>query len=435
MNTGDLVDALQTGIIALDDRGQVTVWNDWIATRAKVRQEDALGRALEDLFGALDPRIQRAVAEAQKAGRASLLSYALQPFPLPLHDPDSGEPIRQSIRVTPLARASGGRLALLQVIDVTDTVKRERLLRNQAAQLENELDALARAQAELARSDSRLRELARQAPVGIFEIDDQGRYVFVNDRWSTMTGLPAADAAGAGWIAGVHPDDAARVERRWIDARNARQRMAEEFRLRAPQGRVVWVRCETAPLFDANGRVNGHIGTASDITQSKQQTLLAEFRASHDLLTGLPNRSVLEHKLRGAIEEARSAGTRAALLFIDLDRFKQINDELGHDIGDRVLQVSAERLRGVVRSSDVVVRWGGDEFVVVLTNLPTRETIARVSADIERSIGEPVDLGGICAAVGSSIGVAVFPDDEATADALIRFADNRMYAIKRRHHA
>lgn len=430
MDIASFANALQAGVIVLDDAARVLVWNDWVVRRSGIAAVDAANRELGEIFVKLDPRLPRAVNEALRSARSSLLSYALQPFPLPLTDPDSGEPIRQSIVVSPLP-AAGARGVMVQITDVSDTVRRERLLRDQADRLKAELEAVASAKAAVVLGESRFHEIARQAPVGIYEFDTDGRCVFVNDRWCQMTGLTAAQADGRGWVTALHPEDAPKVARSWREALAQRSRFEAEFRYRDASGHILWVRSEAAPLFAADGALRGYIGTATDITHAKQQALLAEFRASHDSLTGLPNRSVLEHRVRGAIEEARSAGSRCAVLFIDLDRFKQVNDELGHDIGDRVLQVSSERLRNVVRSGDLVARWGGDEFVIVLGNVAAKDSILRVARDIEQRLVEPIDLGGIVTGVGCSVGVAIYPDDASSAEALTRMADSRMYAIKR----
>jgi diguanylate cyclase (GGDEF)-like protein len=167
----------------------------------------------------------------------------------------------------------------------------------------------------------------------------------------------------------------------------------------------------------------------------ERQVSSNEWHALHDQLTGLPNRRLFEDRLDQAIEHSRRNGTRMALTMIDLNGFKEINDQLGHDAGDRLLEHIANNLREAVRSPDTLARLGGDEFIIVTTDLPRNIPVSMImETAVERvteALKEPHHLGGKVIAVTGSVGVAIFPDDTTDEVLLRRLADQRMYQQKR----
>ncbi len=170
----------------------------------------------------------------------------------------------------------------------------------------------------------------------------------------------------------------------------------------------------------------------TDLKRTEAEKKESEFWSEHDALTGLPNRKYLMPRLAGAIAKSSGSGTRLALLFIDLDGFKAINDRLGHATGDAVLQVVGKRLASCVREHDLIARIGGDEFVVVLTiDASLDEAVLRVAGSIIAAIESPIRDPDIGRKLSGSIGISVFPDDGATADALLTAADRQLYEAKR----
>ncbi|MFC3124748.1 diguanylate cyclase domain-containing protein [Pseudoroseomonas globiformis] len=153
--------------------------------------------------------------------------------------------------------------------------------------------------------------------------------------------------------------------------------------------------------------------------------------AQHDPLTGLPNRTLLEVRVHEAITDAMASGRSLAVIFIDLDRFKPINDTLGHDAGDAILRQVARRLCGAVRPTDTVSRLGGDEFIVLLSDLPAPDLWQLAAARIQRNLAQPMSHGAHIVTVGASLGVALFPQHGTDASALLRHADAAMYGVKR----
>lgn len=154
-------------------------------------------------------------------------------------------------------------------------------------------------------------------------------------------------------------------------------------------------------------------------------------QAAHDPLTGLPNKTLMDDRLAMACERATRENTLAALLFIDLDGFKGVNDSKGHEAGDRVLVEVARRLEAGLRKVDTAARLGGDEFLVVLDGIGSREDADTVAAKLIEFVGQPIDVGGEAVRIGVSIGIAVFPEDTRKVSDLVRLADGAMYAVKR----
>jgi diguanylate cyclase (GGDEF)-like protein len=166
----------------------------------------------------------------------------------------------------------------------------------------------------------------------------------------------------------------------------------------------------------------------------EDQIDFAKYLALHDELTGLPNRRLFQDRLAGALERCRRNGTRAALLLIDLNDFKQVNDTVGHHAGDQLLRHVGKAFLGRVRRSDTVARTGGDEFAVILEHPINREDALRIAAELMHSLGEPLRIGGHELRIGASVGAAIFPEDAEDSEAMFVAADCDMYAHKRDSH-
>lgn len=205
-----------------------------------------------------------------------------------------------------------------------------------------------------------------------------------------------------------------------------------EFRRTGEDGKVRIVSITGSPIFDAAGRFSGYRGVGRDITQRRQAEEQLAYLAEFDTLTGLPNRHMLHHRLAAALQAAGSSGTTSACMFVDLDRFKFVNDTYGHAAGDALLCEVARRLQHCLRSSDTAGRLGGDEFAVVLTHIAGPDDAGIVAQKMIDALVAPFDLGGHAADISASIGIAVFPDDGRTADELLKNADKAMYRAKER---
>ena len=195
-------------------------------------------------------------------------------------------------------------------------------------------------------------------------------------------------------------------------------------------GRITYVSHTGKPIFDDKGAFRGYRGVARDITARMRAEEELARMAHYDVLTGLPNRALLQGRLKRAMARADRGRTLLAVLFLDLDQFKEINDSLGHAIGDAVLKETALRLESCLRATDTVARLGGDEFTILLEDVRSVEEISRISDKLLRSISERADVSGHELHLSTSIGVTVYPLDDHDADTLLRNADLAMYHAK-----
>jgi diguanylate cyclase (GGDEF)-like protein/PAS domain S-box-containing protein len=184
------------------------------------------------------------------------------------------------------------------------------------------------------------------------------------------------------------------------------------------------------PVFDPAGRCEAIAGSARDVTERKASEDRSWRSANHDFLTDLPNRSLFRERLEHEIKHSARTGLPLALLFIDLDLFKEVNDRLGHAAGDQMLQEVAQRISTCVRDTDTVARLGGDEFTVILTDVTRPQHIETIAAEILDKLRQPFALAAGEAAISCSIGITVFPGDATSPDEMVRNADEAMYASK-----
>jgi diguanylate cyclase (GGDEF)-like protein len=203
-----------------------------------------------------------------------------------------------------------------------------------------------------------------------------------------------------------------------------------EFQVQALDGVVRWLETHATPLRDANGAVHAVLGITRDISDKKRSAELIWKQANFDQLTNLPNRYMFQDRLAQDIKKARRADTSVALLLIDLDNFREVNETLGHETGDSLLVAVGQRLSSCVRDSDTVARLGGDEFAVILPQLGTYGTAEQIAQTIIDRLGEVFSIGGETVVLSASVGITYFPTDARTVDGLLKNADQAMYVAK-----
>ena len=265
---------------------------------------------------------------------------------------------------------------------------------------------------------------------GIFVTDGDGIILSVNPAFTAITGYAAAEAIGqTPRILKSDRHDQAFHAAVWHDV-VANGLWQGEIWNRRKNGEVFleWETITRIPTQD--GEPVRYISVFNDITELWRKDEYIRHMAFHDALTDLPNRALLMERLGRQIAVAAREQRILAVMFLDLDRFKFVNDNLGHDVGDDVLKTVAQRLLALVRQVDTVARLGGDEFVVLLENPAGRDQVALIAKRIVTAINEPMEFRGKVAQVGTSIGVAVYPDDGSTGADLIKNADAAMYAAK-----
>ncbi|MGH9646953.1 MAG: putative bifunctional diguanylate cyclase/phosphodiesterase [Bryobacteraceae bacterium] len=293
-----------------------------------------------------------------------------------------------------------------------------------------------RAQEALKESEERYALAARGANDGLWDWNPVTRGLYLSGRWKEMLGYTETEIASDldGWFSRIHPGDRERVKAEIVGReRDAGPIFAIEYRIRQKEGGYIWVLCRGIVVRDPSGRIVRMAGSQSDITQGKVV----------DPLTGLRNRLYFIDRLEALIDECAGKAASFAVLFLDVDRFKIVNDSLGHETGDMLLVQVAERLRSSVRSTDlsarvalpsVVARFGGDEFAVLLENLRTPADAAIVAQRIITQFTSHFDIRGRIIFATVSVGIA--PGDSAgTSKDLLRNADTAMYYAKTRGKA
>jgi len=205
----------------------------------------------------------------------------------------------------------------------------------------------------------------------------------------------------------------------------------DELRLLKKDGTSFPADCRSTPITEAK-KLTGAVLVFQDVTERQQAAEMIRYMATHDSLTDLPNRNFCNRRLPQAISLAKRQGRNLSLLFIDLDRFKPINDKYGHATGDKVLLEVADRLKKMLRVSDSVCRLGGDEFVILLESTPSVEGAEYVARKTIELLGEPIVADGHECSIGASIGISVFPLDSLDADTILRHADIAMYEAKKK---
>jgi diguanylate cyclase (GGDEF)-like protein/PAS domain S-box-containing protein len=298
-------------------------------------------------------------------------------------------------------------------------------------QLQTELLEREQTEARLRESEQRYATLAAAAPVGIYRTDAVGNYLYVNQRWCAIAGLTPEAALGMGWRKGLHSGDRDNIAEEWHRADQESRPFQLEYRFQRLDGTVTWVFGQAVAERNANEQITGYVGTITDINDLKQAQELIIHNALHDPLTGLPNRTRLVERLELAMNRARRIENyNYAVLFLDLDRFKVINDSLGHWVGDQVLTIIAQKLKTHLRNIDLVVRLGGDEFMILLEDMTTTEDIIQVAERVSSDCQTPITVNGYEMFTSLSIGIVLGSKDYHQASDLIRDADTAMYQAK-----
>ncbi|WP_151638920.1 putative bifunctional diguanylate cyclase/phosphodiesterase [Noviherbaspirillum aerium] len=298
-----------------------------------------------------------------------------------------------------------------------------------------DITARRKAEQEAARNAEKLQLAMEAAEIAMFDHVVGERHLAWSPKLKEMFGLPADTVVTLDtFYAGIHPDDVEEVRRLILES--ARPgidgRFQYEFRtIGQLDGKERWISVRGQTHFDGNGQAVRRVGVAVDITQRREAERRIQEAAQHDSLTGLPNRALLYEYCTHLFAQADRLHADCAVLFIDLDRFKPINDLYGHDVGDKVLQEVARRLLQCTRKEDIVSRLGGDEFIVVLPRVQGKEDSETVALHILESIRKTMHFNGLQISVSPSIGISLYRKDAASISELIRYADLAMYAAKR----
>jgi diguanylate cyclase (GGDEF)-like protein/PAS domain S-box-containing protein len=287
-----------------------------------------------------------------------------------------------------------------------------------------------RAEEALRESEKRYRQFVDNADDIIYGIDNRGYFSFINPVAARITGYFEHELLGRHYLDFVSPayrKDTARFYRLQFVRR--RQNTYYEFPIIIRNGTEVWLG-QNLQLVVEGERVVGFQAVARDITNRKRAEDTIRELAYQDALTGLPNRVLFNDRFSMALAQARRHQQRLSIMLLDLDHFKDINDTLGHSVGDKLLRVVGERLKGLLRTSDTIARIGGDEFLLLLLEITQKKNVTTIAQKILESIRKPFTVDDHEIMITTSIGIAIFPDDGDDADTLMKSADLAMYRAK-----
>ncbi len=284
---------------------------------------------------------------------------------------------------------------------------------------------------KLRAAEKRFSDIAYSTSDWLWETDENGRFTYCSGGVHEVIGYYAHEMMGRTIFDFLAPSEEAYREylQNELFRKKAPIRNLEIWNLHK-NGQLVGLLISGTPVFTSDGRFMGYRGLFRDITERKKAEEEIRRMAYYDRLTGLPNRTFLMNHLEVTLKKMEKNPEKLAVLFIDLDRFKNVNDNLGHDVGDCLLQMVAERLKNSIRECDVLARLGGDEFIVLLSECQSRELIIEICQRIFANLEEPFNLNGYYFFVTCSIGIAIYPENGTNVQTLMKNADTAMYRSK-----
>ncbi len=410
-----LVDSIEVdGIYMLDNAGHVLTWNRGAELNKGYSRQEILGTHFKIFFAPEDVAARRPeleLAEALRTGRISGEGWRLR---------KNGERFWASYVLTAMRGPSGTATGFAQVIrDLTGSKRQEDALRTMEATLREERDRLhAVVESSL---DAFFICQALRGPSG--EIEDF-IFTYLNSNVEKLVSIPREIMLG-GMMCELMPQNrTGGFFDRYKQVVTTGNPFVSEYPLQLGNIDSAWLRVQVVKFRD------GVAITASDISERKRYEMRITHQAQHDSLTGLPNRSLLEDRINQSIAFAKREGFKVGVLLIDLDAFKQINDNLGHAIGDEVLRTVAKRLTAVMRASDSIIRIGGDEFIAIVPWIHQIHELVGVVNKILDCLRPPIQAGPHHILMTCSIGISVYPDSALRYKDLLDRADAAMYASK-----
>jgi diguanylate cyclase (GGDEF)-like protein/PAS domain S-box-containing protein len=389
-------------IIAADLNGTIMNWNAGASRMYGYAAEDMIGRSLSIIVP--EDRSDELRAALDRVNRGEQIEQLET-----VRRRRDGSLVEVSISLAPLTDAHGTVIA-------TTGIARDMGSAKQAA-------------LALRASEERYRRIVETAFEGVWIIDSNNRTTFVNRRMADMLGYAPEEMLGKPVLTFMDPDaQAAFVANR--DRRQQAHQAEHEFRFKRKDGSELWVLLEASPDQDAAGNYLGSLAMVTDVTERRRAQKAFEHQALHDALTGLPNRLLLTERLAQALASALADQRQVAVLVLDMDHLKEVNETFGLQAGDRLLEQVGPRLQSEIRAEDMVARLGGDEFAVLLRDTDATAA-ATVAAQLLDALERPFEVEGQPLDAAPSIGIAIFPNDGDDPDTLLRRADSALFVAKK----
>lgn len=401
-----VIDHIPDGVYVADLAGRIVLMNQAGEELMGLREPGAAGgpyQVFDALTGDRIPETGFAMREALKGWKVTRREVIVRR--------PAGPDLRVAASAVPIRDAEGNLNGALVVF--SDITRESHLL------------------GELAASEEQLRTIFDQAPIGLARVDLSGHVREANLALRTMLGLADADILGTPFARLLGQGDGEPADRIADFIAGGGDHFTAEFSLDRGEGGPRWGSASLSMVRGGDHEPLYLIGMLEDVTSRRARTEQLEYQALHDSLTDLPNRTLFTDRLAQAILTAQREHRRLAVLILDLNRFKEVNDTLGHPLGDALLQQLGPRLAAQLRESDTLARLGGDEFAVVLPTADDEQGAALAASRILQALREPFTVDGRKLSVGGSIGVALAPDDGLDPVSLLRRADTAMYAAKR----
>ncbi len=313
--------------------------------------------------------------------------------------------------------------------DLILTVKEALKCYQQERQLSEQNEALLQVNQQLKKSLCLLRTTLEATADGILVLDDGGKIIDYNQKFIDIWGLPNSLILDCEQISTLILHELAEPFANDLKDRYTQFTWENYDRLELKNGKIVECYSQTQELYEGMAT---QVWSFRDVTEHKKAQDIIQHQAFHDSLTDLPNRTLFDRELAKVLSRVAKTQEILAVMFLDLDRFKTINDTLGHAIGDALLKSVVARLKNCIRSEDIIARWGGDEFTLLLPQIKTREDASQIAERILTALKPSFDIEGHELHITSSIGIAVFPHDALDADSLLKNADAALYWVKER---
>lgn len=432
-----LLDHIDIGIIIINDKRNIIFINKWLIDHGIRLQTTVLDQSFESLFPELaDSRVSEAINQALTTGYPSIISNVFNRSPFPLYPTTQSEQgadarIQQTISVSEYTPPEDGssRHCLIQINDVTAAVMRERALEKQVSE---------RRQAQQALAQERSLFVAGPSVVFKWRATEDLPIEYISPNVHTQLGYDSEQLINGNisFKDIIHPDDLKSVlnEIHIYSEQNV-PHFEQEYRIRNQAGEYRWFHGVIVVIRHADNTIANYHGYMQDITERKLAEAEVSRLAYYDVLTDLPNRRLFLDRLEQELSLCRRIKQFSAVFFLDLDRFKSINDTLGHSTGDALLNLVAERLKANIRTEDTVARIGGDEFLVLLTQLGASSRAANkaayeVSQKLQAALNKPFCVNDQDIKISPSIGICLFSSQEESGEAIIKYADTAMYQVK-----